>query len=208
MQCTQFHAKSAKNDLKPTDILKLNFCFETMGVLVCLPTSRVHHKTSRSWSLDTYIKYMVLLRALPSPRTIFGQWSVDHNKNFLIWLAIANHNDCHFKLLNRSWDAKNYKRLKWRFLFSFKCSNSGNHKMVPLIEAHSPILLWHVFFWCPFLTTHLAIRYLNIRNPRAGNSSWHLKVVSTFVCLEDSCPILVSCYWGCSALELDTYNLN
>jgi hypothetical protein len=33
MQCTQFHAKSAKNDLRTTNFLKRNFCFETDGVL-------------------------------------------------------------------------------------------------------------------------------------------------------------------------------
>lgn len=32
MQRTQFCAKSAKNDLKPTDFLKRNFYFETEGV--------------------------------------------------------------------------------------------------------------------------------------------------------------------------------
>jgi hypothetical protein len=32
MQRTQFHAKSAKYDLKPTDFLKRNFYFETEGV--------------------------------------------------------------------------------------------------------------------------------------------------------------------------------
>jgi hypothetical protein len=31
MQCTQFRAKSAKNDLKSTDFLKRNFCFEPEG---------------------------------------------------------------------------------------------------------------------------------------------------------------------------------
>jgi hypothetical protein len=31
MQCTQFCAKSAKNDLKPTNFLKRNFYFETGG---------------------------------------------------------------------------------------------------------------------------------------------------------------------------------
>jgi hypothetical protein len=34
MQCTQFCAKSAKNDLKPTNFLKRNFYFETEGVVV------------------------------------------------------------------------------------------------------------------------------------------------------------------------------
>ena len=34
MQCTQFHAKSATNDLmSPMDFLNRNFCFETDGVL-------------------------------------------------------------------------------------------------------------------------------------------------------------------------------
>jgi hypothetical protein len=33
MQRTQFHAKSAENDLKPTDFLRRNFYFETEGVL-------------------------------------------------------------------------------------------------------------------------------------------------------------------------------
>jgi len=33
MQRTQFRAKSAKNDLKPTDFLKRNFYFETEGVM-------------------------------------------------------------------------------------------------------------------------------------------------------------------------------
>jgi hypothetical protein len=33
MQRTQFHAKSAKNDLKPTDFLNCNFYFETEGVV-------------------------------------------------------------------------------------------------------------------------------------------------------------------------------
>ena len=32
MQRTQFHAKSAKNDLKPMDFLECNFYFETEGV--------------------------------------------------------------------------------------------------------------------------------------------------------------------------------
>ena len=32
MQRKQFRAKSAKNDLKPTNFLKLNFYFETEGV--------------------------------------------------------------------------------------------------------------------------------------------------------------------------------
>ena len=39
MQCMQFRAKSAKNDLKPTDFLKRNFYFETEGVLL---TSSMH----------------------------------------------------------------------------------------------------------------------------------------------------------------------
>jgi hypothetical protein len=34
IQHTQFRAKSAKNDLKPTDFLKRNFYFETEGVNV------------------------------------------------------------------------------------------------------------------------------------------------------------------------------
>jgi hypothetical protein len=33
MQCMQFRAKSAKNDLKPMDFLKCNFQFETEGVV-------------------------------------------------------------------------------------------------------------------------------------------------------------------------------
>ena len=33
MQRTQFHAKIAKNDLKPMDFLQRNFYFETEGVL-------------------------------------------------------------------------------------------------------------------------------------------------------------------------------
>jgi hypothetical protein len=33
MQCMQFHAKSAQNDLKATDFLKCNFYFETNGVI-------------------------------------------------------------------------------------------------------------------------------------------------------------------------------
>jgi len=33
MQCTQFRAKSEKNDLKPTDFLKGNFYLEMEGVL-------------------------------------------------------------------------------------------------------------------------------------------------------------------------------
>jgi hypothetical protein len=33
MQRMQFHAKSVKSDLKPTNILKRNFYFETEGVL-------------------------------------------------------------------------------------------------------------------------------------------------------------------------------
>jgi len=33
MQCTQFCAKSAKNDLKPADFLKRNIYFKTEGVL-------------------------------------------------------------------------------------------------------------------------------------------------------------------------------
>ena len=33
MQRTQFHAKSAENDLKPTNFLRRNFYFETEGVL-------------------------------------------------------------------------------------------------------------------------------------------------------------------------------
>ena len=32
MQCTHFHAKSAKNDLKPTNFLKRNVYFEMEGV--------------------------------------------------------------------------------------------------------------------------------------------------------------------------------
>jgi hypothetical protein len=32
MQRTQFRAKRAKNDLKPTEFLKRNFSFETKGV--------------------------------------------------------------------------------------------------------------------------------------------------------------------------------
>jgi hypothetical protein len=32
MQCTQFRAKSAKNNLKPTYFLRRNFYFETEGV--------------------------------------------------------------------------------------------------------------------------------------------------------------------------------
>jgi hypothetical protein len=32
MQRMQFRAKSAKDDLKPTDFLKRNFCFEMDGV--------------------------------------------------------------------------------------------------------------------------------------------------------------------------------
>ena len=37
MQCTQLRAKSAKNNLKPTDFLKRNLCFETEGVSYNLP---------------------------------------------------------------------------------------------------------------------------------------------------------------------------
>ena len=33
MQCMEFRAKSAKNDLKPMDFLKCNFYFETEGVV-------------------------------------------------------------------------------------------------------------------------------------------------------------------------------
>jgi hypothetical protein len=32
MQCLQFHAKSAKNDFKPTKFLKCNFPFETKSI--------------------------------------------------------------------------------------------------------------------------------------------------------------------------------
>jgi hypothetical protein len=32
IQCTQFCAKNAKNDLDPTYLVKRNFCFETEGV--------------------------------------------------------------------------------------------------------------------------------------------------------------------------------
>jgi hypothetical protein len=45
MQCTQFHAKSAKNDLKPTDFLKRNFCFETeqaLNLKIFIQDSQVH----------------------------------------------------------------------------------------------------------------------------------------------------------------------
>ena len=34
MQRMQFHAKSAKNDLKPTNFLKRYFYFETKGVII------------------------------------------------------------------------------------------------------------------------------------------------------------------------------
>jgi hypothetical protein len=34
LQCTPFRAKSAKNDLKPTNFLKRNFNFEMEGVVV------------------------------------------------------------------------------------------------------------------------------------------------------------------------------
>jgi hypothetical protein len=34
MHCTQFCAKSAKNDLKPTDFLKRNFYFETESICI------------------------------------------------------------------------------------------------------------------------------------------------------------------------------
>jgi hypothetical protein len=34
MQCAHFRAKSAKNDLKPTDFFKHNFYFETEGVFL------------------------------------------------------------------------------------------------------------------------------------------------------------------------------
>jgi hypothetical protein len=33
IQCTQFRAKNAKNDLTPIDLVKQNFCFETEGVV-------------------------------------------------------------------------------------------------------------------------------------------------------------------------------
>jgi hypothetical protein len=33
MQCMQFRARSAKNDLQPMDFLKRNFLFETEGVV-------------------------------------------------------------------------------------------------------------------------------------------------------------------------------
>jgi hypothetical protein len=32
IQRTQFRAKNVKNDLNPTDLVKRNFCFETVGV--------------------------------------------------------------------------------------------------------------------------------------------------------------------------------
>jgi hypothetical protein len=41
IQCTQFRAKNAKNDLNPTNLVKHNFCFETEGVL--LNNFMVHH---------------------------------------------------------------------------------------------------------------------------------------------------------------------
>jgi hypothetical protein len=39
IQRTQFHAKNAKYDLNPTDLVKRNFCFETEGVVLgqCCP---------------------------------------------------------------------------------------------------------------------------------------------------------------------------
>jgi len=43
MQRTQFCAKSAKNDLKPTDFLEHNFNFETEGVSC---TTNYHVKPS------------------------------------------------------------------------------------------------------------------------------------------------------------------
>ena len=39
MQCTQFCAKSVRNDLKPTDFLKLNFHFETKGLFFNVHTN-------------------------------------------------------------------------------------------------------------------------------------------------------------------------
>jgi hypothetical protein len=32
IQCMKFHAKNAKNDLNPTDLVKRKFCFETEGI--------------------------------------------------------------------------------------------------------------------------------------------------------------------------------
>ena len=42
MQCMQFRAWSAKNELKPTDFLKRNFYFETEGVHISLSGSPGH----------------------------------------------------------------------------------------------------------------------------------------------------------------------
>ena len=38
--------------------------------------------------------------------------------HYLIRWAIVTHGDCHFKFQNRSWHAKSYRRLEWRFSFS------------------------------------------------------------------------------------------
>jgi hypothetical protein len=46
MQCTQFHAKILKYDLKPMDFLKRNFYFEADGVLY---KGQFTHETESSW---------------------------------------------------------------------------------------------------------------------------------------------------------------
>ena len=46
-------------------------------------------------------------------------WRLDWIRNSFIWLAIANHEDCHFRFQNRSFmRCKLNKRSKWRFSFS------------------------------------------------------------------------------------------
>ena len=62
MQCMQFRAKSAKNDLKPTDFLKRNFYFETEGVFI--------REKAKQASFQTTPQTKVLKRSDESIKTL------------------------------------------------------------------------------------------------------------------------------------------
>jgi hypothetical protein len=48
-------------------------------------------------------------------------------------------------------------------------------RMVTMFQAHSPISLWHVSFWCPFLTTNLGKISLHLKYMYLIKKSDHIR---------------------------------
>ena len=68
--------------------------------------SQEDYNTSSSSNnlVNVDIRYVALLWAHPTPQTLLPS---DWVGSCLLWLVIAmNHEDCHFKFQNQSWDAK------------------------------------------------------------------------------------------------------